>query len=119
MNELIKIIYSELKKVHEKVYQCEADENSDYPYVTFNLQTGIKTDTRYDDVLNIEIWDTNEDTSEIENIADSIERLLDFKCINTDNLSTVFYRETRANSTQADDEVYCRELRFETQTYYL
>ena len=119
MNELIKVIYSELKKVHANVYQCEADENADYPFITFNLQTGTKTDVRYDDVLNIEIWDVNEDTSEIENIADKIERLLDFKCINTDKLSTVFYRETRSNSTQADDEVYCRELRFETQTYYL
>lgn len=119
MNELIKIIYSELKKVHANVYQCEADENADYPFITFNLQTGTKTDARYDDILNIEVWDVNEDTSEIENIADKIERILDYTCINTDKLSTVFYRETRANSTQADDEVYCRELRFETQTYYL
>ncbi|WP_276632903.1 MULTISPECIES: hypothetical protein [Terrisporobacter] len=51
-------------------------------------------------------------------MADRVERLLDYNCINTNRLSTVFYRETRSNSTQADDEAYCRELRFETQTYY-
>lgn len=118
MNELIRVIYSELKKIHDRVYQCEADEKAEYPFITFNIQTGMKTDTRYDDTLVVEIWDTNEDTSDIENITDSIENHLDYKCINTNELSTVFYRETRSNSTQADDEVYCRELRFELQTYY-
>lgn len=119
MNELIKIIYSELKKVHDRVYQCEADENSEYPFITFNIQTGVKTGIRQDDILVIEVWDTNEDTSEIENITDRIEQTLDYKCVNTDEISVIFYRETRNNSTQADDEAYCRELRFETQTYYL
>lgn len=117
MNELIKVIYSELRKIHSRVYQCEADEKAEYPFITFNVQNGVKTDIRHDDILVIEVWDINEDTSEIESMADDIERL-DLKCINTDKISTVFYRETRSNSTRADDEAYCRELRFETQTYY-
>ena len=121
MNSLIEEILKILKQVEQvnnQVYQIEADEKAEYPFITFFIQTGYEEYSNYTDTLVVEIWDENEDTTEIEDITDEIKDILDHKIIDNEKINTVVYQDTRQNSTQSRDEVGCRELRFELQTYF-
>lgn len=119
MNDLIEVILDQLKSIHPRVYQNDAEDDADFPYIVFKVDTGINTEKRHDDILIIEVWDENQDTTFIEDLTDKVERKLDYECINTDKLSTLFYKEYRKNTEkESKEDLECRELRFETQTYY-
>ncbi len=119
MNNLLELILNELKKIHPRVYLEDAEDEAVFPYIVFSIDTGTNTEIRHDDILIIEIWDENQDTTEIEDIADGIEKHFNYECFNTDKLSTAIYKETRSRSEKdKKEDLSCRELRFETQTYY-
>lgn len=118
MNDLIEIILKELKKIHTRVYQLEAEDNAQFPYVLFSIDTCTSTDLRDDYILVIEIYDENQDTTLIEDLSDIINQEFNYKCINTNKFDAVFYKDIRKISPKDDKEdLECRELRFEIHTY--
>ena len=120
MNDLLELIFNELKKVHPITYLEDAEDDAKFPYIVFYIDEGTSEDERHDDTLVVEIWDENQDTTEIEDLADKIEKHFNHKCFNTGKLSTAIYKELRSKSgKEGKEDLNCRELRFETQTYYV
>lgn len=119
MNDLLELILNELKKIHPRVYLEDADDDAVFPYIVFYIDVGMNTDVRHDDTLVVEVWDENQDTTELESLADKIEKHFNYECFNTDKLSTAVYKESRSRSgKEKKEDLSCRELRFEAQTYY-
>ncbi|WP_195929338.1 hypothetical protein [Clostridium sp. 1001270J_160509_D11] len=118
MNYIIEEIFKILTQVHERVYQIEADEDAEYPFLTFAIKTGYEEERKFIDTLAVEVWDEKEETTDIEDLADKIKKILDHKIIDTEKINTVVYIDTRKNPTETKDEVNCRELRFELHTYF-
>lgn len=119
MNDLLELIFRELKKVHERVYYEDAEDEAIFPYVVFYISTGTNTEQRHDDILVVEVWDENPDTTNLEDITDKIEKHFDYECFNTEKVSTMAYKESRSKSEkEKKEDLSCRELRFELQTYF-
>ncbi len=119
MNDLLELILKELKKIHQRVYYEDAEDEAIFPYIIFYISVGTNTEERHDDTLVIEVWDENQDTTKLEDIVDEIEKHFDYECFNTDKLSTVAYKESRSRSEkEKKEDLSCREIRFELQTYY-
>lgn len=118
MNDLIEVILKELKKFHPRVYQLEAEDEAEFPFIIFSIDTSTNTDSRDNHILVIEIYDENQDTTAVEDLADVINEEFNYKCVNTNKFDTVFYKEMRKISPKDDkDDLECRELRFEMHTY--
>jgi len=72
-NELKKEIYDFLKTKVNNVYFKEAPSKASFPYVVFDLTNSINVvNNREDYVLEITLWDKTQDTTNIDNIRDSI-----------------------------------------------
>lgn len=91
--ELRKDIQRILLQAHGTVVYLNADKDTKYPYVVYSIK-----DIFGSKILNIDIWnrDVEKSTRVIENLADSIEKMLDRYILNNENHSfTIFYNEDR------------------------
>ena len=124
LSEIFKILIAYYKVFsHNKVIQ----EYSDFPYVTFNIASGVPNYANYqldDFILNIDIWDR--DTSEtvslipIETMTDTIVTLLDRKKIYIkDELQACFYLTNRVPLGDPRPEINRRQLTFQVRAYLL
>ena len=111
MNKLLKLILDTLKSKHPRVYHENAPKNAEYPYIVFNINDGLKSH-RDDLILTIDIWDRNDSSMVIEDLADTIDKLLDEA-----NLPK-FYRQQRLKVEDPDKTLKRRQLRFNVQTYF-
>lgn len=79
--ELRKDIQKLLKEVYDQVSYRRVSDDTPYPYVVYSIK-----DIGESKELEINIWDKNSDTTQIEEIADKIEEL-DKEIVNNENHS--------------------------------
>lgn len=117
MNKLLELILQTLKTKHSRVYHENAPDNAVYPYIVFNIDDGFKSH-RDDLMLIIDIWDRNSSSIAIEDLTDSIDKLLDEANIFNEFVLTTFYRQNRMKVEDPDVKLKRRQLRFNAQTYF-
>lgn len=84
MEELLKIIYSELSNVHDKVYlEYNMEDNIEYPYVTYSYSSEYLNSNREGFFIDINIFGAGNNTIEIDNLAHKFKRKLHGKTIFT------------------------------------
>lgn len=113
--ELRKDIQSILLQAHGTVVYLDADKDTKYPYVVYSIK-----DVFGSKILNIDIWnrDVEKSTRVIENLADSIERILDRYILNNENHSfTIFYNEDRKWVNDEDKFIQRINESFEIRYY--
>ncbi|HSQ88097.1 tail completion protein gp17 [Romboutsia sp.] len=117
MNKLLELILQTLKTKHPRVYHEDAPSNAEYPYIVFNVNDGFKTH-RDDLVLIIDIWDRNDSSIVIEDLTDTIDKLLDESNLPNEFVLPTFYRQQRFKVEEPDKKLKHRQLRFNIQTYF-
>lgn len=123
MIELQKYIYSELKKVHPRVYPEEAPQRDDiYPFVVYRLPTSNEVvDYREDFILEIDVWDRPEEGSTVtlQLLADAIDLALNrTRYVSSDGSWVMrIYRINRMMVPDPDLAIRRRQLRYELKTY--
>ena len=117
MNKLLKLILDTLKSKHPRVYHENAPKNAEYPYIVFNINDGLKSH-RDDLILTIDIWDRNNSSMVIEDLADTIDKLLDEANLPNEFVLPTFYRQQRLKVEDPDKTLKRRQLRFNVQTYF-
>lgn len=117
MNKLLELILQTLKSKHQRVYHEVAPSDAVYPYIVFNISDGFKSH-RDDLTLIIDIWDRGTSSIAIEDLTDSIDKLLDEANIHNEFVLTTFYRQTRMKVEDPDLKLKRRQLRFQIQTYF-
>ena len=126
MKTWLKMIYEKLKTVHARVYQEEApqidpdtEEPPIFPYVVFKTPTITPVFIRDDIILEVTIWGNNTDTTEIEDLADSIDAVLDrYKHYEEGIMATRLYKMNRLAIPDPDERLRRRELRYICKTYF-
>lgn len=116
-NALRKIIQTNIKSIVKCFYR-KADVKESYPYAVYDFENIDLGDINRDDlILIIDIWGKGNDTSYIEDITDSIEKLFNAANIPGDEVLPTFYRIQRKPIDDEDKSLIHRQLKFQVQNY--
>lgn len=117
-NDLKKLIQTKLKTVTTYVYHEVANEKALYPHIVFSFDRIDLGDlSRQDYVLVIDVWDKGTSTTQVDNLCDSVENLLQAKNLPQDNVLPTFYLMDERNVWEEDKTIRHRQIRFQIQNY--
>lgn len=118
--ELRKVITGLLKQTNVEVFYENAINTAKFPYIVYNFESVNFGNTGRDDIfLDIDIWDKNSSSIEVETIADYVEDILNSLNKPTDSILPTFYKENRRALQDEDKNIRRRQLRFIIQNYYI
>lgn len=118
MIELRKVISSELKKYHNKVYYHNASKDQSFPYVVYNFPNSFMNDDQEVFNLDVDIWDNKDDTTELETIACNIWRGLHRYRYIDENIQFSIYRDNRLPPLdEGEKNIKRRKLIFEVRYF--
>lgn len=103
-----------------KTYYRIADAKATFPHAVYDFESIDLGDIYRDDlILIIDIWGKGKDTSEIEEIADKIEAMLNASNLPQEEVLPTFYRISRKPIDDEDKTLIRRQLKFQIQNYYI
>ena len=117
-NDLKLLVQTKLKTVTAKVYHEVADENAMYPHIVFNFRRIDLGDlSRQDYVLEVNVWDKGNSTQQVDNLADTVENLLQAENLPQDHVLPTFYLMDRQSILDEDKTIRHRRIQFQVQNY--
>ena len=121
MNKFIEIrksIQEILKTIHARVFFHVAPDTAVYPYVVFDLPNSIDSGTLENFVMDIDVWDDNLDTTDLETLISAIDVELHKKSVVIDDkVGFTIYRENRMTLTDEDPSIRRRKYIYQVRTY--
>lgn len=117
-NDLKKLIQTKLKTVTSLVYHEIADEKALYPHIVFGFDRIDLADlSRQDYVLVVDVWDKGNSTTRVDDLADSVENLLQAENLPQENVLPTFYLMDERNVLDEDKSIKHKQIRFQIQNY--
>lgn len=117
-NDLKRLVQTKLKTVTAKVYHEIADDKALYPHIVFTFRRVDLGDlSRQDYILEVDVWDKGNSTQTVDNLADSVENLLQAENLPQDNVLPTFYLINRQNILDEDKQIRHRRVQFQVQNY--
>ena len=117
-NDLKKLIQTKLKTVTSLVYHEIADEKALYPHIVFGFdRIDLEDLSRQDYVLVVDVWDKGNSTTRVDDLADSVENLLQAKNLPQENVLPTFYLMDERNVLDEDKAIKHKQIRFQIQNY--
>lgn len=117
-NYLKELVQTKLKTLTSKVYYEVASSKSIYPHVVFSFDRIDLGDlARQDYILNIDVWDKQQDTEPIDSLCDNIENLLQAQNLPQDHVLPTFYLMDRNRVFDEDVLIKHLVIRFQIQNY--
>lgn len=118
-NAIRKIIQSNIDTII-KLYYRVADAKACFPHAVYDFENIDLLDLHRDDlILIIDIWGKGKETSNIEEIADQIESVLNAANIPGEEVLPTFYRISRKPIDDEDKTLIHRQLKFQIKNYYI
>ena len=106
-----------IEDIHPSVYYQNATKNTQFPYVVYDLPNSFTNQDQDIFNLDIDIWDNQEDTTNMEKLATIIWRELHrYRYIDEDIQFTI-YRMNRLNIVDDDKRIKRRKLIFQVRYY--
>ena len=116
-NDLRKVIVEQLRAVPGQTYHMDALPNAQYPYKTYRLSAEFPDCALMNFELTVDIWDRSVDWKAVEEIADSIEILLNGANLPHGPLYPTFFLEGRDPVSDPDKQVQHLQQRFYIHLY--
>ena len=117
-NDLKKLIQTKLKTLATNVYFEEAADNALYPHIVFTFRTIDLGDlARQDYILEVDIWDKGTSTTQVDELSDKVEDLLQAKNLPQTNILPTFYKIDRRSIKDEDKSIKHRLIKFQIQNY--
>lgn len=117
-NDLKKLIQTKLKTLATNVYFEEAADNALYPHIVFSFRTIDLGDlARQDYILEVDIWDKGTSTTQVDELSDKVEDLLQAKNLPQTNILPTFYKIDRKSIKDEDKSIKHRLIKFQIQNY--
>lgn len=116
--ELRKVIKGLLEEFVGNVYYEEASSKAQFPYIVYDFQNiGLDSFPRSDYLLIVDIWDRNQYSDNVEELADSIEKKLGIANLPNDKILPTFYVNNRRSLRDEDKTLKRRQVEFTVQVY--
>ena len=116
-NALRRIIQSNINPILKSYYRT-ADAKAAFPHAVYDFENIDLGDINRDDlILVIDLWGKGKDTSQIEEMADQIERLFNAANLPGEEVLPTFYRIGRMPIDDEDKTLIHRQLKFQIQNY--
>ena len=113
-NDLKKLIQTKLKTLATNVYFEEAADNALYPHIVFAFRTIDLGDlARQDYILEVDIWDKGTSTTQVDELSDKVEDLLQAKNLPQTNILPTFYKIDRKSIKDEDKSIKHRKVELE------
>ena len=117
-NDLKELVQTKLKTLTTNVYFEIADSQALYPHIVFAFRTIDLGDlSRQDYVLDVDLWDKGTSSTAIDDLADSVENLLQAANLPQKNILPTFYKIDRKSLIDEDKSIRHRNIRFQVQNY--
>lgn len=117
-NDLKKLIQTKLKTLTTKVFFEQATDDALYPHVVFNFRTIDLGDlSREDYILEIDVWDKGNSTTQVDELSDKIEDLLQAQNLPQTHILPTIYKIDRKAILDQDKSIKHRLIRFQIQNY--
>lgn len=117
-NDLKKLVQTQLKTVTANVYHEVADNKAVYPHLVFSFRRIDLNDlSRQDYVLQVDVWDRNNKTQRVDDLADEVENLLQAQNLPQKNILPTFYLIDRKTVEDEDKMIRHRQIQFQVQNY--
>ena len=117
-NDLKYLVQSKLKTLTANVYYEIANEKKLYPHIVFNFRRIDLGDLwRQDYILEVDIWDKQDSSQRVDNLADQVENFLQAENLPQTNVLPTFYLIDRQNIPDEDKEIKHRKVQFQIQNY--
>lgn len=109
MIELRKLIKSNLKAVHAKVYYQKAPDNAVCPYLVYELPTSYFNE--YDGTLTLDVdgWDDEYDATALETLMAAVNAKFNRLQVVTDDFAVTFYLENKMSLREDDKRLNRRK----------
>ena len=117
-NDLKYLVQSKLKTLTANVYYEIANEKKLYPHIVFEFRRIDLGDLwRQDYILEVDIWDKQDSSLRVDDLADQAENLLQAENLPQSNVLPTFYLIDRQNIPDEDKEIKHRRVQFQIQNY--
>jgi len=105
-----------LKTVHARSYFEKAQSSAALPYVVFDLPNSVDSGDLENFVLDVTSWDSADDTTALETLAENVDAVLHKKAVTVNNsVAFVMYRMSRISNTV--DDVNRRYYTYQCRAY--
>ena len=116
-NALREIIQNKINSIVKSYYRF-ADTTNIFPHAVYDFENIDLLDIARDDlILIVDIWGKGKNTSQVENIADQIEKLFNAANLPNEEVLPTFYRISRKPIDDEDKTIIRRQLKFQIQNY--
>ena len=99
-----------LESITPNVFYGTADKDAKYPFVVFDLTNSTDDGVMERFILEIDGWDNNKDTTDLETMMSKIDKGLHRRTVVIDDIFLTFYRENRL--TVHDDNPNLRRRQY-------
>ena len=100
------------------MYHEIANEKALYPHIVFNFRRLDLNDlSRQDYILEVDIWDKGDSSQRVDDLADTVENLLQAENLPQTNVLPTFYLIDRNNLPDENKEIKHRRIQFQIQNY--
>lgn len=106
-----------LESIHPRVYSENSTDNTDFPYLTYNLPNSFQNGVQEIFNLDVDIWSRGADTTELEALTRKVEKGLNMYKYIDENIQFSIYKRNRLNVTDDDKRIKRRKLIFELRYY--
>lgn len=117
-NDLKELVQTKLKTITTNVFFEIADDEALYPHIVFSFKEIDLDDlSRQDYMLYVDIWTKGTDSTGIDDLADSVEDLLQAQNLPQTYVLPTFYKRDRKSIDDSDKSIRHRLVRFQIQNY--
>lgn len=118
MIELRKEITKLIKMHHSRVYFQTAPNGASFPYVVFDLPNSFTNEQQEVFNLDVDIWDNQSDTTNLETLASTIWRKLNYYSHVDEKIQFSIYQSNRLPPLDEDEpDLKRRKLIFEMKYF--
>lgn len=117
MKQIRTVISEKLKSVHPKVHHLKAPTDAIPPYLVYQVSLQDLGDGLQLMTLDIDGWDTAEDTTALEDLMARVNELFNKKTIITDRLSVSIYTDRMLSITDDDPRINRRKYIFQGRLF--
>lgn len=117
-NDLKVLLMNKFKTLTQNVYFEQAADSALYPHIVFDFrEIDLGDINRQDYVLEVDIWTKGTNTTTIDELADSVEDLLQAENLPQTRILPTFYKIDRRSIIDQDKTLKHRQVRFQIQNY--